>query len=246
MSEVKLTILCDNINGCQKGFTKDVGFSVLLSIKGKRILFDTGMIPETLISNIKTAGIKPDMIDAVILSHNHNDHTNGLASLLPLKPDIPVYIHSKWEIGSDYCRGMDIPKKNKIVVKKAGAQENLPSDILFTKPLPSKNYGGINEHAIYIKIDEGFIFLCGCCHSGLNGFLEQRKSLGIDEHTPIHIIGGMHGFKFTDDEADKAKSFVKSITCCHCTRKLDAFEKQFKENFSISSCGAEYIFQAAT
>ena len=241
MSEVKLTILCDDINGCQKGFIKDVGFSVLLDIKGKKILFDTGMTHETLFSNLKTAGIKPDMIDAVILSHNHDDHVDGLACLLPSRPDIPVYIHSEWE--DDVCeQGMDISEANKIIVKEIGVQKGLPSGILFTKPLHSKDYGGINEHAVYIKIDEGFILLCGCCHPGLNGLLKQRKVLGIDEHAPIHIIGGMHGFKFTDDEADKAKSFVKSITCCHCTRNPDVFKRQFKEKFSISSCGAEYIF----
>ena len=37
------------------------------------------------------------LIDAVILSHNHNDHTDGLLGILRENKDIPVYVHKDWD-----------------------------------------------------------------------------------------------------------------------------------------------------
>jgi glyoxylase-like metal-dependent hydrolase (beta-lactamase superfamily II) len=48
-----------------------------------RVLIDTGMGPEglgvqgKLIERLRSAGIQPDDIDTVILSHGHDDHTGG-------------------------------------------------------------------------------------------------------------------------------------------------------------------------
>ena len=58
---------------------KDWGFSALVEVAGKRILFDTGNDGETFAANVKAKGVDLTNLDFVILSHRHSDHMAGLA-----------------------------------------------------------------------------------------------------------------------------------------------------------------------
>jgi 7,8-dihydropterin-6-yl-methyl-4-(beta-D-ribofuranosyl)aminobenzene 5'-phosphate synthase len=57
------------------------GFAALVEADGRRILFDTGARPETVLSNAGEMGIDLSGVTDVILSHNHGDHTGGLITL---------------------------------------------------------------------------------------------------------------------------------------------------------------------
>jgi len=57
------------------------GFSALVEVDGRRILFDTGARPETVKQNARELKIDLDSVDDVILSHNHEDHVGGLLTL---------------------------------------------------------------------------------------------------------------------------------------------------------------------
>jgi 7,8-dihydropterin-6-yl-methyl-4-(beta-D-ribofuranosyl)aminobenzene 5'-phosphate synthase len=57
------------------------GFSALVEVDGRRILFDTGAHPDTVLRNARDLGINLTGITDVILSHNHPDHTGGLLHL---------------------------------------------------------------------------------------------------------------------------------------------------------------------
>ena len=57
------------------------GFSAVVEADGHRILFDTGARPDTVLNNAKELGVDLSNITAVILSHNHSDHTGGLMTL---------------------------------------------------------------------------------------------------------------------------------------------------------------------
>jgi 7,8-dihydropterin-6-yl-methyl-4-(beta-D-ribofuranosyl)aminobenzene 5'-phosphate synthase len=57
------------------------GFSALVEVDGRRILFDTGARPDTVLNNVKDLGVDLTNITDVILSHNHRDHTGGLMTL---------------------------------------------------------------------------------------------------------------------------------------------------------------------
>src|SRR5579872_304321 len=57
------------------------GFSAVVEVDGRRILFDTGARPETVLTNAKELGVDLSNITDVILSHNHADHTGGLMTL---------------------------------------------------------------------------------------------------------------------------------------------------------------------
>ncbi len=57
------------------------GFAALVEADGKRILFDTGARPNTVLENAKELKIDLSGVQDVILSHFHGDHTTGLMTL---------------------------------------------------------------------------------------------------------------------------------------------------------------------
>lgn len=57
------------------------GFSALVEVDGKRLLFDTGARPETVLGNAQALGVDLSEITDVVLSHSHHDHVGGLAAL---------------------------------------------------------------------------------------------------------------------------------------------------------------------
>ncbi len=57
------------------------GFAAVVEVDGRRILFDTGARPDTVLINAKALGVDLTNITDVILSHNHADHTGGLMTL---------------------------------------------------------------------------------------------------------------------------------------------------------------------
>jgi 7,8-dihydropterin-6-yl-methyl-4-(beta-D-ribofuranosyl)aminobenzene 5'-phosphate synthase len=57
------------------------GFSALIEADGRRILFDTGRLPNTVLQNARDLGIDLSNVTDVILSHHHGDHTGGLVTL---------------------------------------------------------------------------------------------------------------------------------------------------------------------
>lgn len=58
------------------------GFAALVTVDGRRILFDTGANEDTVQRNLKALKLDLADVDTVILSHNHWDHVTGL---LPLR-----------------------------------------------------------------------------------------------------------------------------------------------------------------
>jgi 7,8-dihydropterin-6-yl-methyl-4-(beta-D-ribofuranosyl)aminobenzene 5'-phosphate synthase len=57
------------------------GFSALVESGGRRILFDTGARPETVLRNARELKVDLAGVTDVILSHHHGDHVGGLVTL---------------------------------------------------------------------------------------------------------------------------------------------------------------------
>jgi 7,8-dihydropterin-6-yl-methyl-4-(beta-D-ribofuranosyl)aminobenzene 5'-phosphate synthase len=56
------------------------GFSALVEADGKKILYDTGARPNTVLENAKELGLDLSDVRNVVLSHFHDDHTAGLVA----------------------------------------------------------------------------------------------------------------------------------------------------------------------
>src|SRR5258706_5904198 len=88
--ENRITILYDAF-GKDASMRKDWGFSALVEIAGKRILFDTGDDRDIFAANVKAKNVDLTKLDFVVLSHRHGDHMAGLAHVLSVHPTVKIY-----------------------------------------------------------------------------------------------------------------------------------------------------------
>ena len=56
------------------------GNSVLVETERSRILVDAGFSPRVLKQRLSRAGVTPDSIEAVVVTHEHTDHVKGVAA----------------------------------------------------------------------------------------------------------------------------------------------------------------------
>jgi 7,8-dihydropterin-6-yl-methyl-4-(beta-D-ribofuranosyl)aminobenzene 5'-phosphate synthase len=57
------------------------GFAALVEVDGRRLLFDTGARPETVLQNARELKIDLSSVTEMVLSHHHGDHVGGLLTL---------------------------------------------------------------------------------------------------------------------------------------------------------------------
>ena len=86
----KITILADN--KAEESLVSEHGFSLILEIQGKRILFDTGQ-GEALFKNAAILGVSLKNLDYLVLSHGHYDHGGNVAKIIDLNPSIEFFAH---------------------------------------------------------------------------------------------------------------------------------------------------------
>jgi 7,8-dihydropterin-6-yl-methyl-4-(beta-D-ribofuranosyl)aminobenzene 5'-phosphate synthase len=86
----QITVLYDAF-GKDAAMRKDWGFSALVEVAGKRILFDTGDDRDIFAANVKAKGVDLNNLDFVVLSHRHSDHMAGLSHVLSVNPKVKIY-----------------------------------------------------------------------------------------------------------------------------------------------------------
>jgi 7,8-dihydropterin-6-yl-methyl-4-(beta-D-ribofuranosyl)aminobenzene 5'-phosphate synthase len=145
---MKITIVYDN--EADTGLKSGWGFSCLIETE-KRILFDTGDSGEKLIYNLKRLNIQPESITAVVISHNHWDHTGGLNDFLKANSKAEVF-HPK-----TYSKCTQIYP-----------------DIYSTGVLGTL----IKEQSLVINTRKGNIIVTGCAHPGLKKIIERSQEIG--------------------------------------------------------------------
>lgn len=76
------------------------GNSAVISSSGTRILVDAGLSCRETLKRMRFAGEDPLQLQAIVISHEHQDHVNGLP-VLARKLNIPVYMtkstHGAWQ-----------------------------------------------------------------------------------------------------------------------------------------------------
>ncbi len=70
------------------------GNSTLIETDNAKILIDLGLNYRQIKTRLEQVGVTPFEIDAVIITHTHHDHTNGLASFVT-KTGVKVYTINK-------------------------------------------------------------------------------------------------------------------------------------------------------
>jgi phosphoribosyl 1,2-cyclic phosphodiesterase len=70
------------------------GNAILVADQQIRVLFDAGLSGIEIERRCKSKGFHPDQLDAIIVSHEHSDHIQGVG-VLARRFDLPVYISKR-------------------------------------------------------------------------------------------------------------------------------------------------------
>lgn len=113
-----------------QGLIAEHGFAALITVTTgdttRRLLFDAGLSPDGLISNMRALGIDPGSIEAIVLSHGHFDHTAGLDGFIRAvgRTSLPVMIHPEfWNRRRLVIPGRDpveLPTTSRFALEGAG------------------------------------------------------------------------------------------------------------------------------
>ena len=111
------------------GLVAEHGFAALVTVRrGERthtLLFDTGVSPDGLSTNLERLGIDAAAIEAVVLSHGHFDHAGGLTGLAQLRPGgLPLTLHplvwSRRRVAIPGQREWELPTLSRRAVEAEG------------------------------------------------------------------------------------------------------------------------------
>jgi len=171
MEKTKITILCENRAGLTKNIMGEHGFCALVEKNGQKILLDTGQ-GFCLKPNARTLGIDLSLIDTIVISHGHYDHTGGLLQLLPFSkktrviahPDIfgPKFSQQKANsdlpfnyIGSPFSKDDLVSDPNCELMLHKEFQK-VSDQIFFSGQIPRVTNFETNDKRLKLKIQKGF------------------------------------------------------------------------------------------
>jgi 7,8-dihydropterin-6-yl-methyl-4-(beta-D-ribofuranosyl)aminobenzene 5'-phosphate synthase len=231
-SQGRLTILYDN-NPYDYRLKSSWGFSCLIELEEKTVLFDTGGDGEILLYNMRILNKDPKIIDMIILSHIHGDHTGGLWSLLREKPTMKVYIPESF------------PQEFEQRVKKYGAEVvkvDAPLEIDRGIYSTGEMDHGIKEQSLIINTSKGMILITGCAHPGIIEIIKKAKTLAMEDI--YMVIGGWHLSSAGEREIKGIidafqRMGIQKVAPCHCTgdRAMAMFKSEYGENFIKAGAG---------
>jgi len=114
------------------------GFSAMVEVGDRRILFDTGISAEGVVSNLDRLAIRPETFETIVFSHGHFDHVMGLNGLAArLGPThLPVFLHPDFWLRRRLVlpdRTLDFPTPSRSAIEGAGftiVEDRQPSFLL--------------------------------------------------------------------------------------------------------------------
>lgn len=99
LSGIKIVVLAEDSVRYESPLLGQHGISLYVEARQgelcRHILIDVAQNPTALLHNMKILGIDPSALDAIVLSHCHYDHTQGLVEILKGtgKRDLSVILH---------------------------------------------------------------------------------------------------------------------------------------------------------
>jgi 7,8-dihydropterin-6-yl-methyl-4-(beta-D-ribofuranosyl)aminobenzene 5'-phosphate synthase len=241
----RITILYDAF-GTDPAMVKDWGFSALVEIAGKKILFDTGDNADIFAANVKAKGIDLASLDFVVLSHRHSDHMAGLNYVLSVNPTVKIYapkegfgIFGSSLPSSFYRKDESLPAEMRYyggkppeVMKFGAAWANARFELIdqtteiapgitllaLVSDLPGTRE--LKELSLAINTPDGLVLVVGCSHPGIERIVQA--AIAINPKIQL-IVGGFHLVAASDEAIEKVVTALnetfkaENIAPGHCT-----------------------------
>ena len=223
---VKFTILYDNYV-FEEGTDANWGFSCLIEGTEKTILFDTGTRSDILFHNIELLDVDMSKVEQVVISHDHGDHTGGLAAFLSRNHDVSVYLPISFPPGF-----FESVRQDKARTVSVDDPVEICSNVFLTGEMGIQ----IPEQSLIVNTSRGLVIVTGCSHQGIVNILKRAKEM-LDR--PIHLVfGGFHLLQHSEEDVEAIiqefkKMGVEKCGATHCTgdRAIALFKDAFGENY---------------
>lgn len=230
---MKVIVLSDN-RSANPDYQTEHGLSVYVETSEYRYLLDTGA-SGLFIRNAAIAGIDLSLVDYVILSHGHSDHTGGLDAFLRINHSAKIIIsdlalsqrlYSKRNGFREIGSSVDVRRVTDRMMYVDGlcainneARVFKLTETPFPTPLANSTlYKGEPEHVqpddfsheivVVIGNDKPFVFT-GCAHKGLLNILHAvRTQLNTE---PGIVFGGFHLVDSTPGQSYETTEAITSL-----------------------------------
>ncbi|MFZ1093458.1 MAG: MBL fold metallo-hydrolase [Xanthobacteraceae bacterium] len=242
----QITVLYDAF-GKDAAMRKDWGFSALVEVAGKRILFDTGDDRDIFAANVKAKGVDLTNLDFVVLSHRHSDHMAGLSHVLSVNPKVKIYapqdglggIYGSSIPSSFYRKDGSLPPEMRyydgrppdiLKLGRAWQDANIelidktaeiaPGITLIALVSETPGTRELKELSLAVNTPDGLVLVVGCSHPGIEKIVEAAAAI----NPKIRLIaGGFHLIVAPDDAIGKMVTALKdtfkveNVAPGHCT-----------------------------
>ena len=243
---MRLKVLIDNNTSVGRYFSGEPGLSYHIEDSGQRILFDTGY-SDLFIRNAAQFGIDLNLVDTIVLSHGHGDHTGGLQFLLE-RFDLrnkrliahPDAVRQKQHAGLQFGITVDaqtLAGACQLVLTKEPMR--ISGHMLFLGEIPQYydfeqheplgeclHEGGfvpdmmVDDSALVYESPRGLYIITGCTHSGICNMIRYARLVCGDTRV-CGVVGGLHLLADNEQTRRTADFFIENgideLYPCHCT-----------------------------
>lgn len=224
---IRLYCLIDNTVMHGSTLWGEHGVSFLIDTPGGKVLFDVGQSGEVLAHNAAEMSLDLGRVDALALSHAHNDHTGGLERFFSLtKHRVPLYANpdffrERYSVKANRSRSIGLKLSRDQLGKRVDLRLSAePIQIVdgvwttgeigdrteFQGSSPNlfvKNNGDWlpdpyrDDLSLVLETGKGLVVVCGCCHAGLLNTLAHVR--GHFSGKILAIVGGTHLVSANDE-----------------------------------------------
>jgi 7,8-dihydropterin-6-yl-methyl-4-(beta-D-ribofuranosyl)aminobenzene 5'-phosphate synthase len=233
-----MTVLYDDYP-YKKGLITKRGFSCMIKGTEKTILFDTGGDGDVLLHNLRMLKVSPEEIDAVVISHDHGDHTGGLLSLVNVNSKVTVFVPPGI---SDALTQQLFNYKVRLVT--------VSTPMPICKGVYSSGVMGkaILEQSLILKTRAGLILITGCSHPGITNIIES--AIMMFNKPVLFVFGGFHLESAPENRIRMIiKKFitygVRKVGGSHCTgfRAMRLFKEAYGRNYIQMGVGKTVVLR---
>jgi 7,8-dihydropterin-6-yl-methyl-4-(beta-D-ribofuranosyl)aminobenzene 5'-phosphate synthase len=228
-----------NFDGIRLQAEHGLAYYIEATVAGKKhkILLDFSLSRAVYLHNLKKLGLNIRDAEALVLTHGHQDHYDGVwDALKQVKKKTPFYVGNEEVFAPRLINDLDLGTLERAKLEKQGAKVVLASEPTvvaesaiasgviprvteYEKPPPAMKMkvGGqvvqdtfSHELALFFKVkDKGLVVITSCAHAGVvNTVLHAKKVTG--ESRVLAILGGMHLTTSTDEVIAKTVGDLKA------------------------------------